>query len=103
MEGLFTAALGLQVPWEVKSVALDTGKRRIDFEVGCEAKRLNCPACGAADQGVHDRIRRDWRHLDFFQFEAWLHETGIFEPGRESLLGRGVPEPFRKAIERIEP
>ena len=73
MEGLFTAALGLQVPWEVKSVALDTGKRRIDFEVGCEAKRLNCPACGAADQGVHDRIRRDWRHLDFFQFEAWLH------------------------------
>ena len=73
MEGLFTAALGLQVPWEVKSVALDTGKRRIDFEVGCEAKRLNCPACGAADQGVHDRVRRDWRHLDFFQFEAWLH------------------------------
>ena len=54
-------------------MALDTGKRRIDFEVGCEAKRLNCPACGAADQGVHDRIRRDWRHLDFFQFEAWLH------------------------------
>ena len=37
------------------------------------------------------------------EFEAWLHETGIFEPGRESLLGRGVPEPFRKAIERIEP
>ncbi|MDP2768493.1 MAG: ISL3 family transposase [Giesbergeria sp.] len=73
MEGLFTAALGLQVPWEVKSVALDTGKRRIDFEVGCEAKRLNCPACGAADQGVHDQVRRDWRHLDFFQFEAWLH------------------------------
>ena len=68
-----TDTLGLQVPWEVKSVALDTGKRRIDFEVGCEAKRLNCPACGAADQGVHDRIRRDWRHLDFFQFEAWLH------------------------------
>ena len=24
-------------------------------------------------QGIHDRVRRDWRHLDFFQFEAWLH------------------------------
>ncbi|NHZ67205.1 helix-turn-helix domain-containing protein, partial [Massilia genomosp. 1] len=24
-------------------------------------------------QGVHDRVRRDWRHLDFFQHEAWLH------------------------------
>jgi transposase len=22
---------------------------------------------------VHDRLRRSWRHLDFFQFEAWLH------------------------------
>jgi transposase len=25
------------------------------------------------DQGVHDRLTREWRHLDFFQFEAWLH------------------------------
>jgi transposase len=22
---------------------------------------------------VHDRLTRQWRHLDFFQFEAWLH------------------------------
>jgi transposase len=22
---------------------------------------------------VHDRLSREWRHLDFFQFEAWLH------------------------------
>ena len=26
-----------------------------------------------AEQGVHDRLRRSWRHLDFFQYEAWLH------------------------------
>ena len=52
---------------------LDAGKQRIDFEVGCKAARLTCPSCEASDQGVHDRVRRDWRHLDFFQFEAWLH------------------------------
>jgi transposase len=73
VESLFTAALGLQAPWKVAKVELDTAKRRIDFEVLSTAKRLDCPRCGAADQGVHDRIRRDWRHLDFFQFEAWLH------------------------------
>lgn len=73
VETLFSAALGLQAPWEVKEVDLDTAKRRIDFEVTCAAKRLACPACGAAEQGIHDRVRRDWRHLDFFQFEAWLH------------------------------
>ena len=73
IESLFTAALGLQAPWQVSKVDLDTAKRRIDFEVVSTAKRLTCPSCGALDQGVHDRIRREWRHLDFFQFEAWLH------------------------------
>lgn len=73
VETLFTAALGLQAPWEVKRVELDTAKRRIDFEVGFTGKRPACPACGAVEQRMHDRVRREWRHLDFFQFEAWLH------------------------------
>ena len=73
IESLFTSALGLQAPWAVESVELDTTKHRIDFEVRCKAKTLTCPHCGATDQGIHDRMRREWRHLDFFQFEAWLH------------------------------
>ena len=73
VESLFTGALGLVAPWEVDKVDLDTALRRIDFEVRCTAKTLACPHCGAADQRIHDRLRRSWRHLDFFQFEAWLH------------------------------
>ena len=73
VESLFTSALGLVPPWHVEKVGLDTTLRRIDFEVRCSAKRLSCPHCGAAEQPVHDRLRRSWRHLDFFQFEAWLH------------------------------
>ena len=73
VEALFTSALGLQLPWVVEDVKLDTAKRRIDFEIGCQGKTLACPACKAAAQPVHDRLRRSWRHLDFFQFEAWLH------------------------------
>ena len=73
VETLFTTALGLQAPWVVKEVELNTVKRRIDFQVGCDAKHLGCPACGAAGQGIHERVERSWRHLDFFQFEAWLH------------------------------
>ncbi len=73
VEALFTSALGLQPPWVVEDVKLDTAKRRIDFEVGCRGALLACPNCGAASQPVHDRLRRSWRHLDFFQFEAWLH------------------------------
>lgn len=73
IESLFTAALGLQAPWVVEKVELDTAGHRIDFEVGCTAKRLACPNCGVAEQLIHDRNRRSWRHLDFFQYEAWLH------------------------------
>ena len=73
IESLFTAALGLQAPWVVDKVDLDTARRRIDFDIRCIASRLACPSCGAPDQGIHDRNRRSWRHLDFFQFEAWLH------------------------------
>lgn len=73
IESLFTKALGLQAPWNVKEVALDTTRRRIDFTLSCDAKQLTCPLCQAPDQGIHDRLHREWRHLDFFQFEAWLH------------------------------
>ncbi|HRL52912.1 MAG TPA: ISL3 family transposase [Acidovorax temperans] len=73
VETLFTSALGLQPPWVVKQVRLDTDKRRIDFEISYQDARPVCPLCSAARQTVHDRLRRSWRHLDFFQFEAWLH------------------------------
>ena len=45
----------------------------IHFAVECQAKRLACPACGAADQPIHDRIKRRWQHLHFFQFRAFIH------------------------------
>ena len=73
IETLFTTALGLQAPWTVKDIELNTAKRRIDFQVTYEAKRMACPVCGLTDQGIHDRVARSWRHLDFFQYEAWLH------------------------------
>lgn len=84
VEALFTSALGLQAPWVALEVKLDTAKRRIDFEIGCRGKALTCPACGAAAQPVHDRLRRSWRHLDFFQFEAWLQwpVAAAARPGR---------------------
>ena len=73
VEALFTSALGLVPPWEVDKVERDTARRRIDFEVRCTDKAIACLACGVAAEPVHDRLRRSWRHLDFFQFEAWLH------------------------------
>jgi len=66
IERLFSTALGLQAPWVVNEVELNTVKHRIDFQVVCQAKRLACPVCGAEEQGIHDRLRRSWAALGLF-------------------------------------
>ena len=70
---LFTAALGLQPPWRVEEVRFEPERGEIHFDVGCGAKRLPCPVCGAAEQPIHDRQARSWQHLHFFQYRAYIH------------------------------
>jgi transposase len=72
MEKLFTQALGLTAPWSVESVDFRPHEGGIYFSVECEASRLPCPGCGAADQPIHDRLPRRWQHLHFFQFRAYI-------------------------------
>lgn len=70
---LFTAALGLQDPWKVAEIRFEPDQGEIHFDLACDAKRLDCPACATADQSIHDRSQRTWQHLHFFQFKAFLH------------------------------
>jgi len=70
METLFTQALGLVEPWRVVNVDFQPAVGQIVFKVENTANRLACPACGAADQPIHDRLPRRWQHLNFFQFKA---------------------------------
>lgn len=72
METLFTQALGLVPPWEVESFNFSPTEGRIDFHVTCPLTRLVCPACGAAEQRIHDRLERTWQHLHFFQYKAFI-------------------------------
>lgn len=72
-EALFCQALGLAEPWAVERVALDVERSRIDIYIVWRASSAACPACGAAGQKLHDHRQRIWRHLDFFQFEAYVH------------------------------
>ncbi|MGH8145043.1 MAG: ISL3 family transposase [Rhodanobacteraceae bacterium] len=70
MEPLFTQALGLAAPWRVVNVDFQQAAGRIVFTVANVATRLTCPACGAAEQPIHDRLPRTWQHLNFFQYRA---------------------------------
>jgi transposase len=70
---LFSDALGLQAPWGVVDVAFDPDRGRIDFHVGfAPGARFACPHCGAEHQPVHDTRERSWRHLNFFQYQAYI-------------------------------
>lgn len=70
---LFTEALGVAPPWVVSAYEFSPVAGRIDLHLRCDAARLTCPACGAADQPIHDCKERRWRHLNFFQYQAWVH------------------------------
>ena len=72
-EALFCQALGLAAPWAVQRVALDVERKRIDLYVVWQSSHASCPACAATGQKLHDVRQRSWRHLDFFQFEAYVH------------------------------
>jgi len=71
---LFQAALGLEEPWEVVGVEFDAAERRLDLRIDFpKGARFACPECGRAGCPVHDTEPHTWRHLNFFQHEAYLH------------------------------
>lgn len=55
---LFTAALGLQPPWEVKSLEFNAHERRLDILVDFQrGASFPCPECGAPSK-AHDTEER---------------------------------------------
>ena len=70
---LMQMALGLTPPWTVTGSDFDAEAARIDIQIDFPAgSRFTCPSCGAADCPAHDTERRSWRHLNFFQHQAYL-------------------------------
>lgn len=68
----YQAILELSSPWVVRSVELR--KKAKEVEVALEAVHegeLPCPECGVMSP-VHDRRRRQWRHLDTCQHQTIL-------------------------------
>lgn len=69
---LFTTALGLQPPWEVKSLEFNASEHRLDILVDFQrGASFPCPVCGVPSK-AHDTEEKTWRHLDFFQHAAYL-------------------------------
>jgi transposase len=73
---LFQLALGLASPWQIKSIEFSLEKKRldlyIDFEPGSKF-HLGGDSPDTQFYPVHDTTEKEWRHLNFFQHECYLH------------------------------
>ena len=71
---LFQMALNLSdPPWHVTSIDFDQAEGRIDIHIDFRSgSRFLCPEC-SSECPVHDTIQREWRHLNFFQYRAYIH------------------------------
>lgn len=71
---LFRAALGLPEPWRVIRTDFDPKAKRLDLYLEfARGARFGCPEQDEASCPVHDTEDKTWRHLDFFQHQAYLH------------------------------
>jgi len=71
---LFAQALGLDEPWRVERTEFSTETGRLDIYLGFDrGGRFSCPECGRAGCAAYDTTEKSWRHLNFFQYEAFLH------------------------------
>jgi transposase len=72
-EALFGMALGIVSPWEVTEVSFSKESNRLDITIDFQrGATFPCPVCGALSP-AHDTTEKTWRHLNFFQYEAYLH------------------------------
>jgi transposase len=72
-EALFGMALGIVPPWEVTEVTFSKESNRLDICIDFQRGALfPCPVCGAPAP-AYDTTEKEWRHLNFFQYEAYLH------------------------------
>ncbi len=70
---LLQQALGLTAPWTVSGSDFDAQAPRLDIHIDfAPGSRFACPACGAAGCPAYDTERKTWRHLKFFQHQAYL-------------------------------
>jgi transposase len=70
---LFQLALGLRPPWQVSTAEFNPEEKRLDIHLDFpKGSTFTCPSCGQSGVKAYDTVEKTWRHLNFFQHEAYL-------------------------------
>lgn len=74
IEELFERAVGLERPWKLARTSFGEEERRLDLYIDFErGGTFDCPECGRGGCKAYDTTEKSWRHLDFFQHQAFIH------------------------------
>jgi len=70
-KALYTQILGIERPWVVSNVELDSGGGEVRIYIEHDNSGHACPECGKSAPG-YDKRRKQWRHLDTCQYRTVL-------------------------------
>lgn len=74
---LFEIALNIQEPWYIKDIQFNVENKRldiyIDFRRGAIFHYESAKENIAGDFKAYDTVDKEWRHLNFFEHECYLH------------------------------
>lgn len=76
-EELFAAAIGIRLPWEIKTIDFDIElgelNIEIDFQRGSEFEYTESETGETSRHKAYDTSTKKWRHMNFFQYRCYLH------------------------------
>jgi transposase len=76
-KGIFELALHIENPWYIKDIQFDSDNKRldihIDFHKGSVFRYESQDENIEGDYKAYDTTEKQWRHLNFFEHECFLH------------------------------
>ncbi len=69
---IFSIALGLEAPWQIKEIVFDKVNLQLDIYLKFE-KGFKFTGSDGKKYTAHDTVERSWQHLNFFQHKCYLH------------------------------
>ena len=89
----YAQILGLEEPWVVTGVELDTDGQKLIIRVSTPKRtKLPCPECKKLCAKEDHREERTWRHLDTMQFETLIKcRIPRVNCGEHGILSADVP------------
>ena len=74
IEDLFKQALNIDEPFEVIKIEFSSSDKQLDIYLDFpRGSVFKCPHCGEKGVTTYDTEDKTWRHLNFFQHQAYLH------------------------------